>query len=108
MGLGHVLILLSDFKVDDDVGQSLNLMAWDLQFFLDFTHTLLGQQHSSVFFDLFSVYHFLQKGEIEDLAVEDHLQFLEVPQALVLETWDFCGDFETFRIIERDLVDNID
>ena len=62
MGLGHVLILLSDFVVDDNVGQSLDLMTRDLQLFLDSTHTLLGQQHSPVFLDLFSVYYFLQKG----------------------------------------------
>lgn len=99
MGLGHVLILLSDFVVDDDVGQPLDLMARDLQFFLHLTHPLLGQQHRPVLLDLLSVYHLLQKGEIEDLAVDDHLQLLEVPQALVLETWDLCGDFEAFWVI---------
>lgn len=99
MCLGHVFILLSNLIIDDDVGQSLDLMAWDLQSFLDLTHSLLGQQHRSVLLDLLLVYHLLQKGEIEDLAVYDHLELLEVPQALVLETWDFCGDFEAFRII---------
>ena len=64
MGLGHVLLLLSDFVVDDDVGQPFDLMAWDLQFLLDLAHPLLGQQHRPVLLYLFSVDHFLEKGEV--------------------------------------------
>lgn len=57
--------------------------------------------------DLWLANNFLHQRKIHNFVIQQHLNFLIVSQALILEAGDFSRNFEAFGVFERDIVDNI-
>lgn len=108
MGLGEVLLLLQYAIVDENIGQSFDLMSRDLQPRLDLPHVLLRKQQPPVLLYFLFIHHLLQQPHVHYLAPQEKLQLFEISETLVLKTGYFCGDFEAFGVVERYAVYNIE
>jgi hypothetical protein len=74
-------------------------VSWNLQLGLDLPNVILGKKDIPILLYFFLVDHVLQLLKIDDVGIDEHFQLFEIPEALVLETWNLCCYFEALIIL---------